>query len=37
MKTPRLLLLIILLLPLTIGGCGNKGPLYNPEPEQKNN
>jgi hypothetical protein len=32
----RLLLLIFLTLPL-LSGCGNKGPLYLPQPDQKNN
>ncbi|HID44361.1 MAG TPA: lipopeptide precursor [Chromatiaceae bacterium] len=35
MNAPRPLLLVLLLLLLTLGGCGTKGPLYLPEPEKK--
>ncbi|WP_457665338.1 LPS translocon maturation chaperone LptM [Thiolapillus sp.] len=31
----RFLLLALLLLPLALGGCGTKGPLYMPDHEKK--
>ena len=37
MNSRPLLLISLLLLLLTLGGCGAKGPLYIPEPEQKSN
>ncbi|WP_305800239.1 LPS translocon maturation chaperone LptM [Thiolapillus sp.] len=37
MKMRHILLLVLLLLPLALSGCGNKGPLYMPEPEKKSN
>ncbi len=37
MTASRSLLLLFLLLLLTLGGCGSKGPLYLPEPEKKTN
>ncbi len=37
MNSRLLLLISVVLLLLALGGCGNKGPLYTPEPEQKSN
>ncbi|WP_457674358.1 LPS translocon maturation chaperone LptM [Thiolapillus sp.] len=34
MKTKRVLLLLVLLLPL-LSACGSKGPLYLPDDHQK--